>query len=208
MKQPEDVQLSREEGEALLARLEANTLTAEDRHVLGKVLAFYFWLLFALREAKLSLKRVKALVFGEKPKPPKPPSSGGSGGGSILPTSGSHGVSTSAPASLPEQKPPPPGHGRQGAEVYRAAQRVECRHEELAVGERCPACGRGSLYRLPPGVEMRLDGNALLSAVRYKLEKLRCSACGQIFTAAMPEQQEPRSTRHGHGRCWRWRATT
>jgi len=54
------------------------------------------------------------------------------------------------------------------------------------VGERCPACGRGSLYRLPPGVEMRLDGNALLSAVRYELEKLRCSACGQIFTAAMP----------------------
>jgi hypothetical protein len=73
MKQPEDVQLSREEGEALLARLEANTLTAEDRKVLGKVLTFYFWLLFALREAKLSLKRVKALVFGEKPKPPKPP---------------------------------------------------------------------------------------------------------------------------------------
>src|SRR5712691_5020782 len=74
MKRPEDVQLSREEGEALLARLEANTLTAEDRRVLGKVLTFYFWLLFALREAKLSLKRVKALVFGEKPKKPKPPS--------------------------------------------------------------------------------------------------------------------------------------
>jgi hypothetical protein len=33
---------------------------------------------------------------------------------------------------------------------------------------------------------MRLDGNALLSAVRYELEKLRCSACGQIFTAAVP----------------------
>jgi transposase len=54
------------------------------------------------------------------------------------------------------------------------------------VGERCPVCGRGSLYRLPPGVEMRLDGNALLSAVRYELEKLRCSACGQIFTASVP----------------------
>jgi transposase len=54
------------------------------------------------------------------------------------------------------------------------------------VGERCPACGRGNLYRLPPGVEMRLNGNALLSAVRYELEKLRCSACGQIFTAAVP----------------------
>jgi hypothetical protein len=33
---------------------------------------------------------------------------------------------------------------------------------------------------------MRLDGNALLSAVRYELEKLRGSACGQIFTASVP----------------------
>jgi transposase len=187
MKQPEDVQLSREEGEALLARLEANTLTAEDRRVLGKVLTFYFWLLFALREAKLSLKRVKALVFGEKPKPPSSGGtpSGGSTGGSETQTSGSQKVPASASTSPPEKKPPPPGHGRQGTEVYRAAQRVECRHEELAVGERCPACGRGSLYRLPPGVEMRLDGNALLSAVRYELEKLRCSACGKIFTASV-----------------------
>ena len=42
MKQPEGVHLSREEGEVLLARLETNTLTAEDRQVLGKVLTFYF----------------------------------------------------------------------------------------------------------------------------------------------------------------------
>src|SRR5882672_3766548 len=137
MKRPEEVTLSREEGEALLARLEANTLTAEDRQVLGKVLTFYFWLLFALREAKLSLKRVKALVFGEKPKKPKPPSSGGttgggSAGGSDTQTSASHEGPASAPKSPPEQKPPPPGHGRQGAEVYRAARTVECRHEELA----------------------------------------------------------------------------
>jgi transposase len=54
------------------------------------------------------------------------------------------------------------------------------------VGERGPACGRGSLDRLAPGVEMRWDGNALVSAVRSELEKLRCSACGQIFTAAVP----------------------
>jgi hypothetical protein len=33
---------------------------------------------------------------------------------------------------------------------------------------------------------MRMDGRALLAAVRYELEKFRCSACGQIFTAPLP----------------------
>jgi len=191
MKQPEDVRLSREEGEALIERIERNALSAEDRRVLVKILTLYFWLLFALREAKLSLKRLRALVFGEKPKKPTPPSaggtpSGGSPGGSATKTEESPEVQGTPPAVASTEKPRPPGHGRQGADVYRAVTRVECRHEELAEGERCPACGRGRLYRLPPGVEMRLDGHALLSAVRYELEKLRCSACGQIFTASVP----------------------
>src|ERR1043166_6912088 len=192
MKQPEDVHLSSEEGEALIERIERNTLSAEDRRLLVKVLTFYFWLLFALREAKLSLKRLKTLVFGERPKKREPPESGGganSGGGTggsgvteaeagVRQSQGEHGQTEAG-----ERRS---GHGRQSAGVYREAQRVECRHEELAVGERCPACGRGRLYRLPPGVELRLDGHALLSAVRYELEKLRCSACGQSFTASVP----------------------
>ena len=191
MKRPEEVTLSREEGEALLARLEANTLTAEDRRVLGKVLTFYFWLLFALREAKLSLKRLKGLVFGEKPKKRPPPESGGhtdGSGGSGTEPQGRREAAGREPA---EERPQRPGHGRQGADVYQAVTRVECRHEDLAVGERCPACGRGRLYRLPSGIEMRLDGNALLSAVRYEVEKLRCSACGQVFTAPLPARAGP-----------------
>jgi hypothetical protein len=84
MKRPEEVTLSHEDGEALIERLEKDALTAEDRRVLVKVLTFYFWLLFALREAKLHLKRLRTLVFGEKPKKREPPRSGGtadSGGG-------------------------------------------------------------------------------------------------------------------------------
>jgi len=79
------------------------------------------------------------------------------------------------------------GHGRLSAEAYSGAQRVECRHEELAPGDRCPACGIGWLYSLPPGRDMRINGHALLSAVRYDLEKLRCNACGERFTAKLPE---------------------
>jgi transposase len=47
------------------------------------------------------------------------------------------------------------------------------------------------LYPLPAGVEIRIDGNALLSAIRYEVEKLRCSACGEVFTAPTPAASGP-----------------
>lgn len=198
MKCPAEVKLSREDGEALRQRLAGDALTAADRHVLDQVLQWYFWLLFALQEATFSLKRLRILVFGEKRSKPQtsPPgassdSSGGPGGASSAPV---HAVADTAQEATAERPPAAgerrPGHGRQGAETYRGAAHVVCRHETLAVGERCPVCGRGRLYRVEPGIEVRLDGHALLSAVCYALEKFRCSACGQVFTAASPAGAE------------------
>ena len=106
MKRPEEVTLSREDGEALIERLEKDALTAEDRRVFVKVLTFYFWLLFALREAKLSLKRLRTLMFGEKPKKREPLTSdgtaaGGGASGNGTRTDAAPGVHpTSAPAPL------------------------------------------------------------------------------------------------------------
>ncbi len=68
MQRPEEVKLSREECKALIERLEGNALTTEDRCVLAQVLRVYFWLLFALQEARVSLKRLRAMLFGEQPK--------------------------------------------------------------------------------------------------------------------------------------------
>ena len=193
MERPDEVNLSRQDGEALIKRLQGDALTVQDRRVLEQVLRWYFWLLFTLQEARFSLKRLRALVFGDRAKRrPQPPSSGG-----VAASGGGAGEPEAAPAAAPGVQadristPLPPGtqrsgHGRQGAQAYRGAAHVACHHETLAVGERCPVCGRGRLYRVAPGVEVRLDGHALLSAVRYALEKLRCSACGQVFTAATP----------------------
>ena len=203
MKPPAEVHLSREDGEALRTRLAEDALTAADRRVLDQVLQWYFWLLFALQEATFSLKRLRALVFGEKRSKPQtsPPgassdASGGLGGASSAPTPAVAETTQEAKAEWPpsagERRP---GHGRQGAEAYRGAEHVVCRHETLALGERCPVCGRGRLYRVEPGIEVRLDGHALLSAVRYALEKFRCSACGQVFTAASPAGAEKYSAR-------------
>jgi transposase len=197
MKCPEKLQLSREDGEALRTRLAGDGLTADDRRVLDHVLQWYFWLLFALQEATFSLKRLRVLLFGEKPykrQTSLPPGALSHAGGGLGGTGSgpAHAVADATQATAAGRPPSTgerrPGHGRHGAEAYRGAERVVCRHETLAVGERCPVCGRGRLYRVGPGVDIRLDGHALLSAVRYVLEKLRCSACGQVFTAATPAE--------------------
>jgi hypothetical protein len=90
MKRPEEVTLSRQDGEALSERLEKDALTVEDRRVLVKVLTLYFCVLLALREAQLRLKRRRTLVFGEQPKKREPPTSGGTaaGGGRAAPEPG------------------------------------------------------------------------------------------------------------------------
>ena len=197
MKRPDEVKLSREEGEALRKRLAEHAVTAADCQVLGHVLEWYFWRIFTLQEATLSLKRLRILVFGESANRRKGPPPGGTGTDPRGPEGRAGNTSLQA-GEAQDTGAHRPGPGRLGAQAYGGAQRVECRHEALAVGQRCPVCGLGRLYTVPPGVEMRIDGHALLSALRYALEKRRCSACGQICTAPLPaeaggEQYSPRA---------------
>ena len=63
MKRPDAITLSHEDGEALRQRLNGNALTADDRRVLDQVLLWYFWLVFALQEAKISLRRLRTRLF-------------------------------------------------------------------------------------------------------------------------------------------------
>ena len=199
MQRPHDeLHLSPVEGDALIERLEHNALSMEDRCVLVQVVRWLFWLLFVVQEAKLSLKRLRAVLFGHGTKaatshaPEVSSSSGelvdegaGSGERRAREAEAPRGASNTATLLKP-QGGHRPGTGRLGADAYAGATRVACRHEELAVGQRCPVCGQGNLYELPAGLEMRIDGNALLSAIHYEIEKLRCSACGEIFTAGLP----------------------
>lgn len=210
MSRPEPINLSAEEGEAIIARLSVYAPTRSDCEILIPVVRLYFWLMFALQEAKLSLRRLRNLLFGKGPKPKEQPASKAQTASSEVPGQEAGGEEVAQVAAVASglaaagraagsQSPPgdvspkpKSGHragtGRLGADAYVNAERVECRHEDLAPGQRCPVCGQGTLYELPPGVEIRIDGHALLSAMRYELHKLRCSACGQIFTAPLPRE--------------------
>ena len=82
-----------------------------------------------------------------------------------------------------------PGHGRNGAAAYRGARKVEVPHASLKAGDPCPNCQRGKVYpQRDPGVLVRIKGQAPIAATVYELEKLRCNLCGDVFTAAAPEE--------------------
>jgi len=87
---------------------------------------------------------------------------------------------------------PRPGHGRNGAEAFGGAQTVDIAHQKLTHGDRCPECGKGNVYgQKEPKVLVRIVGQAPLAATVYSLERLRCGACGQVFTAQEPEGVGP-----------------
>jgi transposase len=85
-----------------------------------------------------------------------------------------------------------PGHGRNGASAFSGADRKPIRHATLTSGDLCPECEKGKVYtQKEPKVLVRVIGQAPLTATVYELERLRCNACGQVFTAQEPESIGP-----------------
>lgn len=65
MKNPDKINLDKNQADALVARLESNSLTDFDRTILKFVLEWYLWLQSALLESKISISRIKSM-FGFK----------------------------------------------------------------------------------------------------------------------------------------------
>jgi transposase len=99
-----------------------------------------------------------------------------------------------APAGEPKAgASAPTGHGRHGAAAFTGARRVSIAHPALHAGDSCPECGRGKVYRQKEtATRIRFVGQAPLEATVFERERLRCNACGQVFTADQPEMAGPK----------------
>jgi rubredoxin len=87
------------------------------------------------------------------------------------------------------EKPAPPGHGRNGVAAFTGARKIAIPHSSLQAGTGCPACEKGKVYRQKePKPLLRIIGQAPLVATVSELERFRCHACGQVFTAIEPEE--------------------
>jgi hypothetical protein len=126
------------------------------------------------------------------------PTSDGAPPGSGQNESGADSPSTDEPRDTPANdtgtgatsgdKPRRKGHGRIPGSAY-ASESIAVAHPTLCTGQPCPACAHGTLYALPePASTVRVFGQAPLVALRWECACLRCSGCGHVFTAPLPEQ--------------------
>ena len=54
-------------------------------------------------------------------------------------------------------------------------------------GQSCPACLSGKLYKYEPAQLLRVSGHSPFCSELHLSERLRCNACGQFFTASLPD---------------------
>lgn len=188
---PVRVDIRMEELEALLARARAGPLSEADYTTLKAAVATLGYLTQLLADRTTTIQRLRQWLFGARTEktrsvvgapPTEPSGAGDSPSGVAGPPGGERGPG--APAR--------PGHGRNGAQAYVGARKVEVRHGALQAGDRCPECQRGKVYQQPgPACLVRVVGQAPLGATVYALERLRCNLCGEVFTAPEPEGVGP-----------------
>jgi transposase len=84
------------------------------------------------------------------------------------------------------------GHGRNGADAYKGAERLRVGLKDLKPGSRCPSCDKGKVYPSSEGPKtlVRVRGAAPIQAKVWELERLRCNLCQEVFTAEAPAEAD------------------
>ena len=170
------IEITPEELDGLIRRLDIDALTAEDHEIIKAIIEAYLLLSQAAREKDSRIKKLLRMIFGAKtekaekiltPKPARP--------------------SEKTEDKTGADRYKPKGHGRNGADAYAGAERITVSYTGLKPGDGCPLCPGGKVYPWAPGVVVRFTGGPPLLARVWELEKLRCNLCGEIFTAQLPE---------------------
>jgi len=212
---PKFVDVTEKEVGSLLERAKAR-LEPNDYERIEDVVQSYGKLTRLVREQDTTMARLRRLFgFGKSEKTAAVLDPGDAGSGPATGDSSAAGTENPAPApsegevigsgaSPPEPQPDPgsgggskpkrKGHGRVPASDYANATHIPAPHPSLCSGNRCPDCACGNLYQLPdPARFVRIFGQSPLAASCWECERLRCSACGEVYTAPAPaEAQGPK----------------
>ncbi len=192
-KKPERIDLTEQELDALLERVERDRLEPGDYEVIKAMAETITFLSHAVETKGFQLKRLLRSLFGSTSEK-RATVFGDSSESEPESAATSNAESESEPESSASEGEPETkkkGHGRRAASDYSAAERLAVKIDGLGPGDDCPLCVRGTLYEQKPSVIVRVRGVAPFQASVHELQKLRCNPCGAIFTAAPPEGVGP-----------------
>jgi len=184
-KEPTIIELEMDELRDIVRHAEAKQFNDKDYETTKILAESYVELVALLKSKDVSMRRLRKLLFGANTEK----TASVVGGRADSQASPSHGEEDH---TEPTEATDPPasgkGHGRNGADAYHGAEKIEVPHESLQPGDACPECGDGTVYETArPGVLVRITGQAPVAAKVYQLQKLRCHLCGKVFTARPPE---------------------
>ena len=205
---PSSIEMTEKELLEVIKAVESSSLDKNSQEIVVNILLSYRWLNSQLEKGRLSIAKLKKLFFGsssekkdkllkDQPKPKlkegkeEDPSSGpsnsdlGKGGED---NSADTSESPESDKNSDEQAPKKPGHGKNGPSDYKLNNIIDVPHESLSTGDICPSCEASPLYLYGYGSVLRLMGQAPIVAELYRPEKLRCSGCGDLFTAKLPAE--------------------
>jgi len=180
--------------EEVLHRVE-QSLDEKDVTLIRAIFQSYLYVTDLVEDKNTSLRRLRQLLFGARTETTDAVAGPRSDGpeatmprGAATETESADREAATEASGAAATQPARPGHGRNGADAYRGAERVNVPHPSLTAGDPCPACGQGTVYERAAGVLVRITGQPPLTATIYQLQKLRCHLCGQVFTAPAPAE--------------------
>jgi len=189
-KQPTIIELDMDELKDLLKRAEA-ALDEKDYRTIKAVVESYAYIADLVGGKDITISRLQKMLFGASTEKTATVIDGGTA--PETPPVHDDEAATDLPGEAeagPQHESPSSGegHGRNGADAYHGAEKIEVPHESLRPGDDCPDCTQGTVYEVSrPGVLVRITGQAPVEAKVYRLQKLRCNLCGKVFTAQAPE---------------------
>lgn len=193
MKSPDCLEFKPEEIEGLINRLSAKSLQEGDYSLLTDLLRAMIWLSFSLKEKELSIKRLRS-IFGIKTESAKKLLQLAHGRSLEQNNAGGeNSENEKGKKNSDKEGGKSKNHGHRPSSDYSEAKIFNIAHETLKKGSVCPDCLKGKVHQLKPGAVIRIVGQPWLQVELYRPERLRCSLCGKVFTAALPSEVADKS---------------
>ena len=149
--------VSIEELEAVVARVEGGELEEGDAQLIRALVETFIELSQVLQEKNISISRLRKMLFGPKSEKSAEVMKDLEGEQSGSEKSGKDKKAEEGVKESEEENKKSKGHGRNGVDEYRAAQRIGVKHPTLKPGDRCPECPKGRVYPMKPSRMIPFD---------------------------------------------------